>query len=430
MSRDIPISLIDADPEQPRKHFDQAAISELAQSMAANGLAVPILVRPVGDRFTIVHGERRWRAATSLDWETIPADVRTLAPEEARWISLVENIQRVDLSPIEEARAYQERLATGLTQEQLGQRLGKTQSHVATKLRYLKLPVELQDALHAGILSEGHAKQLLRIDDADLQQRLYQMTRDRDLTVKALHAEVSAAARYLEAQRTAEEAEIASTETMTDDDLLAGCRCEMSWDACWPAEDFALCGDRLTGVFARLMYAVGQRDSLSIYADNMSGAMAVSFEAARHNMRRRLAQDMRSADLIFVHVPPRCETIPDLVRKVRQGTRPEAVVLFRTGAEHPELASPTASIDFAHLGKALVNAGYYIGPRITCSVSELFSSDPDGTYPPVALSALHKEALRTRKLIDVIETWMPASMSRDMLPEPPHWPTTDEYATA
>ena len=143
MSRDIPISLIDADPEQPRKHFDQAAISELAQSMAANGLAVPILVRPVGDRFTIVHGERRWRAATSLDWETIPADVRTLAPEEARWISLVENIQRADLSPIEEARAYQERLATGLTQEQLGQRLGKTQSHVATKLRYLKLPVEL-----------------------------------------------------------------------------------------------------------------------------------------------------------------------------------------------------------------------------------------------------------------------------------------------
>jgi ParB/RepB/Spo0J family partition protein len=126
MSRDILLNHIDAAPEQPRKHFDQASLDELAQSMAANGLAVPILVRPVGDRYIIVHGERRWRAAQQLGWPSIPAEVRELSAEEAHWLSLIENIQRADLSPIEEARAYQAYLATGITQAALGQRIGKT----------------------------------------------------------------------------------------------------------------------------------------------------------------------------------------------------------------------------------------------------------------------------------------------------------------
>jgi ParB/RepB/Spo0J family partition protein len=162
MSRDIELALIDPDLAQPRKYFDPTALEELAQSMAANGLATPILVRPVGPRYTLVAGERRWRAAQQLGWTTIPADVRDLAPDEAHWLALAENIQRADLTPIEEARAFEARLAGGLTQEALGQRIGKTQSYVAQKLRLLRLPGALVHYIDHGALSEGHARQLMR----------------------------------------------------------------------------------------------------------------------------------------------------------------------------------------------------------------------------------------------------------------------------
>jgi ParB/RepB/Spo0J family partition protein len=163
MSRDIPLHLIDPDPDQPRKHFDPAALAELAQSMRANGLAVPILVRPTGERYTIVHGERRWRAAQQLHWPGIAADVREVDADTARWLALVENVQRADLAPIEEARAFEARLASGLTQQALGERLGKSQSYVAQKLRLLTLPEPLHLLLARRIITEGHARQLLRL---------------------------------------------------------------------------------------------------------------------------------------------------------------------------------------------------------------------------------------------------------------------------
>jgi ParB family chromosome partitioning protein len=192
MSRDILLALIDADPDQPRKHFDKTQLDELAQSMAANGLAVSILVRPAGERYTIVHGERRYRAALSLGWETIAADVRDVAPDEAPWLALIENIQRADLSPIEEARAYRARLDTGITQQALGERIGKSQSHIATRLRYLKLEPEMQEALHTGVITEGHAKQLLRIEHSDQRHDLFHSTRDMRLSVKRLAEAVDA----------------------------------------------------------------------------------------------------------------------------------------------------------------------------------------------------------------------------------------------
>ena len=163
MSRDIPLGLIDPDPDQPRKHFDPAALDELAGSMAANGQAVPIMVRPTGDRFAIVHGERRWRAAAALGWPTVRGEVRELDAEAARWLALIENIQRADLTPTEEAHAYQARLAEGLTQAELGRRIGKTQSAIAQKLRLLSLPAPVSVYLERGALTEGHARQLLRI---------------------------------------------------------------------------------------------------------------------------------------------------------------------------------------------------------------------------------------------------------------------------
>jgi ParB/RepB/Spo0J family partition protein len=163
MSRDIPLRLIDPDPAQPRKHFDPASLDELGRSMAANGLAMPILLRPAGERYVIVHGERRWRAARALGWEAIPADVRDLDPDEARWLALAENVQRADLTPIEEARAYRARLAEDMTQEALGARIGKSQSYIAQKLRLLSLPAPALLYLERGALSEGHARQLLRL---------------------------------------------------------------------------------------------------------------------------------------------------------------------------------------------------------------------------------------------------------------------------
>jgi ParB/RepB/Spo0J family partition protein len=166
MSRDILLSLIDADPEQPRKHFDAGKLAELAQSMEINGLAVPILVRPVDERFLIVHGERRFRAALSLGWDTIAGEVREMTSEEARRLALIENVQRADLSPIEEAQAYQGYIDQGMTQTELGKLIGKSQSYIAGKLRYMKLSQSIQGHLDSGEITEGHAKQLLRLHDS------------------------------------------------------------------------------------------------------------------------------------------------------------------------------------------------------------------------------------------------------------------------
>jgi len=193
MSHDILLNLIDTDPHQVRTRFDETAITELAESIDANGLLVPILVRPTGERFTIVHGERRWRAMKLLGRDAIPAIVKDIPQDEARWLGVVENIQRADLTPMEEANAYHSLLQTGITQTELGRRIGKSQSHIATKLRLLKLTPDAQDALQCGSISEGHGKQLLRIADSEKQQELCRQALDEAWTVGRLHDEVDAA---------------------------------------------------------------------------------------------------------------------------------------------------------------------------------------------------------------------------------------------
>lgn len=174
MSRDILLTDIDPDPDQPRQHFDEAALQELADSMTATGQAVPITVKPAGDRFVIVTGERRWRAAQLLGWSTIRADVQDIDAATAQWQTLVENIQRAGLTPIEEAHAFQRLVDAGHTQTEIARRIGKTQSYVAQKIRLLRLPAGVQEMLdagrpsvpemlNAGRLSEGHGRQLLRV---------------------------------------------------------------------------------------------------------------------------------------------------------------------------------------------------------------------------------------------------------------------------
>jgi ParB/RepB/Spo0J family partition protein len=174
MSRDIELGQIRPDPKQPRQHFSEEKIRELAQSMK-EGQAVPIAVRPEttdsedGGGYVIIHGERRWRAAKRLGWETIAADVQDVSPKTARWRSLVENVQREDLTPIEEARAYRRQLDRhDLTQSELGERIGKSQSYVAQKLRLLRLPSPLSFFLESGALTEGHVRKLLTIEAAYL----------------------------------------------------------------------------------------------------------------------------------------------------------------------------------------------------------------------------------------------------------------------
>jgi ParB family chromosome partitioning protein len=154
-------------PVQPRRHFAEAALEELAQSLRRHGLIQPILVRPHGEGFQIVAGERRWRAAQRAQMHHVKAIVRTLSDEETLEIALIENIQRQDLNPIEEAEAYRKLcIDFGHSQNALAAIVEKSRSHVANMMRLLELPVPVRDLVIEGKLSMGHGRALLACDDA------------------------------------------------------------------------------------------------------------------------------------------------------------------------------------------------------------------------------------------------------------------------
>ncbi|MEL6878777.1 MAG: ParB/RepB/Spo0J family partition protein [Pseudomonadota bacterium] len=164
----LPIASISPLPGQPRKHFDDAALGELAASIAARGVIQPIIVRPRGEgRYQLVAGERRWRAAQKARLHEIPALVRDLDDREVMALALIENIQREDLNPVEEARAYQ-RLADeeSMTQSDIARMVDKSRSHVANFQRLLGLPEAVLDLVEVGKLSMGHARALIGNDNA------------------------------------------------------------------------------------------------------------------------------------------------------------------------------------------------------------------------------------------------------------------------
>lgn len=168
--REIPIELIRPNPDQPRRHFADAELAELADSIRDKGVLQPVLLRPaklgVGE-YEIVAGERRWRAAQRAGLKALPALVRTLGDAEAFEIAIIENVQREDLNPIEEARAYQALMGVmQITQEEAARRVGKSRSHVANTLRLTALPESVQEHLVEGRLTAGHARALLSTDDA------------------------------------------------------------------------------------------------------------------------------------------------------------------------------------------------------------------------------------------------------------------------
>src|SRR5690625_4563599 len=156
---------------QPRVMFDEEKITELAQTLRTHGMIQPIVVRKKNDEmYEIIAGERRYRAAKLLEWETIPAIIREMSDTETASIALIENIQRENLSVIEEANAYVKLIDMHeLTQEALAQRLGKSQSTIANRIRLLSLPIEVQDAVMNKEVSERHARALLKLDNEETQ---------------------------------------------------------------------------------------------------------------------------------------------------------------------------------------------------------------------------------------------------------------------
>jgi ParB family chromosome partitioning protein len=169
--RRVPIEFLHANPNNPRKNFSSEELDELAASIARKGLLQPILVRPAGtedNRFEIVAGERRWRAAQKAAQHDVPVVIRDLNDAEALEIAIVENVQRTDLNPIEEAEGYT-RLIEGFdySQKQLAKAIGKSRSHIANTMRLLKLDDELKAYLRDGQLTAGHARALLASDQPD-----------------------------------------------------------------------------------------------------------------------------------------------------------------------------------------------------------------------------------------------------------------------
>ena len=162
----IPTASIEPHPNQPRRHFEDSALDELAASIEARGVIQPIIVRPHGHRFQIVAGERRWRASQRARLHEVPAIVRDFTEEETLEVALIENIQRADLNAIEEAQAYGRLIADyGHSQEELGRLVAKSRSHVANLLRLLDLPTSVQDLVVGGALSMGHARALITAAD-------------------------------------------------------------------------------------------------------------------------------------------------------------------------------------------------------------------------------------------------------------------------
>jgi ParB family transcriptional regulator, chromosome partitioning protein len=184
-----PIARIRRTPDQPRQHFDEDALRELSESIAASGLIQPLVVRQDGADYRLIAGERRLRAVTLLGLETVPVVIKDVSPDEAFEIALVENIQRQDLNPVEEALAYERLMKDrGYTQDQLAARVGKSRSAVANTLRLLKLETAIQARVASGELSGGAARALLSLPDPAAQADVADVAVQQSLTVRQLES--------------------------------------------------------------------------------------------------------------------------------------------------------------------------------------------------------------------------------------------------
>lgn len=188
----LPLMSIIPNRFQPRTIFDDSKIEELARTIHTHGVIQPIVVRKIdNDQYEIIAGERRFRAMTKLEWSEVPAIVRNLSDKETASVALIENLQREELTAIEEALAYQKLLELHeLTQEALAQRLGKGQSTVANKIRLLKLPDAIQESILKREISERHARALMPIKDEEIQISIFKEALEQNFNVKQLEKRV------------------------------------------------------------------------------------------------------------------------------------------------------------------------------------------------------------------------------------------------
>ncbi len=185
---DLPLDSISPNPRQPRTVFDEEAMNELVESIREVGMLQPIVVRPLGgSKFELVMGERRWRAAQHAAVDTIPAIVRETADHDLLRDALLENLHRAQLNPLEEAAAYQQMLEDfGCTQEELASRIKRSRPQISNTIRLLRLPPTVQRRIAAGVISAGHARALLAIEDPSGQERLAQRVVAEGLSVRAV----------------------------------------------------------------------------------------------------------------------------------------------------------------------------------------------------------------------------------------------------
>ena len=189
--RELPLGNLVPNRAQPRTHFDDVALAELAESLKQHGMVQPIVVRKVGEQYEIIAGERRWRAARLAGIAMVPVVIKEVPDDRLLEFALVENIQRQELNPIEEATAYwQLGEHLRLTQEQVADRVGKSRPQVANTLRLLRLPAEMKADVAYGRLSTGHAKVLLGVADLRLQEQLAHEVIAQQLSVRALEARI------------------------------------------------------------------------------------------------------------------------------------------------------------------------------------------------------------------------------------------------
>jgi ParB family chromosome partitioning protein len=192
----VPVAGVLPNPRQPRQAFDEEALDELKDSIREVGLLQPVVVRELApDKYELVMGERRWRAAQAIGRETIPAIVRDTRDDAMLRDALLENIHRVDLNPLEEAAAYQQLLEEfGATHEELGRRIGRSRPQISNTIRLLNLPAPVQRRVAAGVLSAGHARALLGLEDPAAQEQLAHRVVAEGLSVRATEEAVALAA--------------------------------------------------------------------------------------------------------------------------------------------------------------------------------------------------------------------------------------------
>lgn len=190
ITEELDITQVHQNPEQPRQYFDEDKLKELADSIKQHGLIVPILVQPVDNGYQIVHGERRWRACQLAGLETVRAEVQET--DKAYVLSVIENEQREDLSPIETAQAIAKLMKEqGLTQEQTARRISRSRTWVTQKLRLLKLPTDVQKMVSDNVLSEGHGRQLLKLDNSNDAKEVASKAKNGGWSVSQIETEVN-----------------------------------------------------------------------------------------------------------------------------------------------------------------------------------------------------------------------------------------------